>query len=195
MWLCQYLRYGRLFRTVAYLPFRFIIPNLVCRLLCYYCSMEVKFIADVNVGKLAKWLRIIGYDSLFFKGIDDGELVKMALTENRVLLTRDTNIMKRRIVANGGIHAILISDDRVKKQLNQVIDTLNLETDLRFSRCIECNQVLEDRDKKDVKDFVPQYVFKTQHLYMQCPLCLKIYWRGTHWDRMDKELKDLGNGD
>ena len=158
-------------------------------------AMEVRFIADVNVGKLAKWLRIIGYDTLFFKDIDDGELVEMALAENRILLTRDTNIMKRRIVASGEVHTILIADDRAKNQLGQVIDTLNLETDSRFSRCIECNQLLADRAKKDIKDLVPPYVFKTQQLYMQCPSCDKIYWRGTHWDKMDKELKDLRNDD
>ena len=157
--------------------------------------MEVRFIADVNVGKLAKWLRIIGYDTLFFKDIDDSELVEIALAQSRVLLTRDTDMMKRRIVASGEVHAILIGDDRVKKQLNQVIDALNLATDLSFSRCIECNRLLEDRDKKDIKDLVPPYVFKTQQLYMQCPSCDKVYWRGTHWDRMDKELKDLRNDD
>jgi uncharacterized protein with PIN domain len=156
--------------------------------------MEIRFIADVNVGKLAKWLRIMGYDTLFFKDIDDGELVEMALAENRVLLTRDTDILKRRVVASGRVQAILIADDRAKNQLSQVIDTLNLKTDSCFSRCIECNQLLEDRAKRDVEKLVPSYVFKTQLLYMQCPSCDKVYWRGTHWDRMDKELKDLGNG-
>jgi len=155
--------------------------------------MEVRFIADVNVGRLAKWLRIMGYDTLFFNDIDDGELVEISLAENRVLLTRDTNIMKRRIVTSGEVRAILIVDDRAKKQLSQVIETLNLEIDSRFSRCIACNQLLEDRDKKDVKDLVPPYVFETQQTYMQCPSCGRVYWRGTHWYRMDKELKDLGN--
>jgi len=148
--------------------------------------METRFIADVNVGKLAKWLRIMGYDTLFFKNIDDSELVEMALAESRVLLTRDTNIMKRRVVANGEVQAILIADDRAINQLSQVIDTLNLETDSRFSRCIECNQLLEERDKHNVKDLVPPYVFKTQHQYMQCPSCDKVYWRGccqsAKWD-------------
>ena len=114
----------------------------------------------MNVGRLAKWLRIMGYDTLFFKDIDDGELVEISLAENRVLLTRDTNIIKRRIVASGEVRAILIVDDRAKKQLSQVIETLNLEINSRFSRCIACNQLFEDRDKKDVKDLVPPYIFE-----------------------------------
>ncbi len=155
------------------------------------CLMETRFIADVNVGKLAKWLRIMGYDTLFFRDIDDGNLVEIALAENRVLLTRDTHIMKRKVVAGGEVTAVLIEDDALKKQLALVMDQTGIDGQLRFSRCIECNQPLEDRNKSDVAHLVPPHVYATQQQYMQCVLCGKVYWRGTHWERMERELKSL----
>ena len=152
--------------------------------------MEIKFIVDNNVGKLAKWLRIIGYDALLFTEQDDGEMVKLALAQNRVILTKDTQIMRRRLVTSGRLKAILIEDDDSKAQLQQVVEALNLDYQFRpFSICPECNQNLVERDKEEVRDLVPPYVFETQSLYMECPSCRRIYWRGTHWQAMIQELE------
>ena len=103
--------------------------------------------------------------------------------------------MKRRIVASGEVKAVLIKDDALEKQLAQVMDRTGIDGQLRFSRCIECNQPLEDREKSDVADLVPPYVYATQQQYMQCVSCGKVYWRGTHWERMDRELRALVEGD
>ena len=84
-----------------------------------------KFIVDHNVGKLAKWLRIMGYDTRFFNGTNDADLVAAALAEGRMILTRDTQIMKRGIVTSGRLKAILIQSDEPEQQMHQVIDTLN----------------------------------------------------------------------
>ena len=81
-----------------------------------------KFIVDNNVGKLVKWLRLMGYDALFFKGSDDADMITIALTEGRVILTRDTQIIKRRIVASGQLKVILIQNDKPELQMQQVID-------------------------------------------------------------------------
>lgn len=152
--------------------------------------MEIKFIVDNNVGKLAKWLRIIGYDALLFTEQDDGEMVKLALAQNRVILTKDTQIMRRRLVTSGRLKAILIEDDDSKAQLQQVVEAFNLDYQFRpFSICLECNQNLVERDKEGVRDLVPPYVFETQSLYMECPSCRRIYWRGTHWQAMSQELE------
>lgn len=152
--------------------------------------MEVKFIVDNNVGKLAKWLRIMGYDTLLFREKDDGKMVKIALSQDRVVLTKDTQIMKRRLITNGRLKAILIEDDNPKAQLRQIVSALNLDYQFRpFSLCLECNQNLVERDKDEVRDLVPPYVFKTQSQYMECPSCHRIYWRGTHWQAMSKELE------
>lgn len=154
--------------------------------------MEVKFIADNNIGKLARWLRLIGYDTLLFKQKDDGEMIKTALSEGRVILTKDTQFMKRRLVTNGKLKTILIKQDDPKFQMQEVVKTLNLNYDFKpFSLCLECNQVLIARDKEEVKNLVPAHVFETQTLYTECPACHRIYWQGTHWQAMVKKLQDL----
>ena len=150
----------------------------------------MKFIVDSNVGKLAKWLRIAGFDTLFLKGIDDNKLIRIALQENRVLLTKDTQIMRRRLVANGQIKLILTQSDDPKEQLQQVVKELKLDCRLKqFTRCLECNQKLVPKSKEEIKGLVPPYVFRTHAQYMQCPACLRVYWQGTHWQQMKKELE------
>jgi len=150
---------------------------------------NLKFIVDNNVGKLAKWLRMMGYDAVFFDGRDDAYLVAKALAEDRVILTRDTQIMKRGIITSGRLKAILINSDEPELQILQVINTLNLECQSRpFTLCLECNQPLLERSKDEVKDRVPPYVFQTQSQYMECPACHRIYWRGTHWQAMTRKL-------
>ncbi len=98
---------------------------------------EPRFIVDLNVGRLAKWLRVMGYDSLLIPGIEDGELVRVALEENRIVLTRDRYIMRRRVVASGKLKALLIRSDVLENQLRQVAETYNLNARRGLSRCIE----------------------------------------------------------
>jgi len=151
-----------------------------------------KFIVDHNVGKLAKWLRIMGYNTLFFNGRDNSNMIAIALTENRKILTRDTQIAKRRVVASGQLEAVLITNDKPEQQLHQVIVQLKLDQQLKpFTICLECNQPLVKRVKQLLKDRVPPYVFKTQNQYMECPVCHRIYWRGTHWQAMTRKLNKL----
>ena len=107
-------------------------------------------------------------------------------------------MLRRRVAYSDQLKLVMIRDDDVKKQLRQVIQTLNLDSDLRpFSICLECNQPLLAREKDQVRDLVPPYVFQTQTQYMECPSCHRIYWRGTHWQRMKRELDRLigGEGD
>ena len=150
--------------------------------------MRPKFVADVNVGKLGRWLRMMGYDTLFINDIDDARLVAIGLREKRVLLTKDTQIMLRRVVTSGKLKALLIKDDDAKTQLRQVAETMKLNRRRQFTRCLECNEPLAPRSTDDVRDLVPPYVFQTQSQYVQCPACNRIYWRGTHWQRMNHDL-------
>ncbi len=160
-----------------------------------FLPMQIKFIADNNVGKLAKWLRIMGYDSLFFNQKDDGRMIGIALREGRTILTRDTQIMERRLVTSGRLKALLIKKDDPKAQLEEVVEKLNLDYHRKpFSVCLECNQPLVPRSREEVRDLVPPYVFKTQEQYMQCPACQRVYWQGTHWQRMSRELEELAGG-
>ncbi len=157
--------------------------------------MQIKFIADSNVGKLARWLRMIGYDTLLFKEKDDKRMIQIALKEGRVILTKDTQIMKRRLITNSKLKAIFIKHDDPKAQLQQTVKALNLDYHFRpFSLCLECNQALMPRSKDEMQSLVPSYVFKTRKQYTECPSCHRIYWQGTHWQAMVKELENLANG-
>jgi uncharacterized protein len=151
-----------------------------------------KFIADENVGKLARLLRLLGYNTLFFHGESNAQLVNIALADNRIILTRDTYIPQRKPVSGGKIRAILIKDDRPEIQIKQVIRDLGLkENDQPFTVCLECNQLLHHVTREEVSDRVPPYVWQTQMEYVECPRCRRIYWKGTHWDAMKHTLAKI----
>ena len=150
---------------------------------------NLKFTSNHNVGKLGRWLRMIGYDTVFFDGRDDAHLVAIALAESRLILTRDTQIIQRGIITSERLKAILINSDEPEAQIRQVIDTLNLDCQFRpFAICLECNQTLEERGQEEIKGRVPPYVFRTQSQYMECPTCHRVYWKGTHWVTMTQTL-------
>jgi uncharacterized protein with PIN domain len=153
--------------------------------------VEPRFLADCNVGRLARWLRALGYDASYHAQIGDAELVREAAAEGRVLLTRDRDLTKRRVIQSGLVRAILIRDDDVKTQLRQVFTDLGLDLTHSLTRCIECNSGLEPRAADNVAELVPPYVRNTQTRYSQCPSCGRVYWAGTHWRRMHEALAGL----
>ena len=146
----------------------------------------MKFIVDCMLGRLAKWLRIIGYDAVYFQEITDRELVSIALKENRFILTRDTLLVKRRNVKD----YLLVEGDHFRDQLCFVVKRLKLDPYSEIlTRCIRCNSLLEKIDKSDIKLMVPDHVFETQYLFKMCQTCKKVYWGATHRDEMKEELK------
>jgi uncharacterized protein with PIN domain len=152
----------------------------------------LKFIVDANVGKLVGWLRMMGFDTVFFTGEDDSAMVRQALAEERVLLTRDTAIMKRRVVNSGRLKAVLFTTEDHEQQMAHLLAEFDLHAQVHpFTRCLEDNQSLIARSPEEVKDRVPPYVFKTQEQYMECPLCHRVYWRGTHWAAMQRKLEKI----
>jgi uncharacterized protein with PIN domain len=151
-----------------------------------------RFVVDHNVGKLCRWLRLLGFDTLFFTGPDDGDMVKLALEESRIILTRDTHISERRLVTGGKIKVLLFTSDRPLEQLRQMLRSLELKDSFRpFTLCVEDNHSLREIEKGMVVGRVPPYVFKTQEDYMECPYCGRIYWRGTHWRAMTAWIEGL----
>jgi hypothetical protein len=119
-------------------------------------------------------------------------MIAIALAEGRVILTKDSQIMRRRLVTSGRLRAILIQSDIPEEQLRQVMESMKLDYQFRpFSLCLECNQPLLNRSREEVRDLVPPYVFQTQHHYMECPTCHRIYWKGTHWQAMNRKLREL----
>ena len=159
------------------------------------CAEEnPRFIVDLNCGKLAKWLRMIGYDTTLFDHRDDKYLIHTALSETRIILTRDTQMMQRRVITTGAIKAVFITRDNSLQQIRQVIKELGLNCAFKpFSLCLECNLPLVKISKEDVKDRVPPYVYQTQTQYVECPNCLRAYWSGTHWQAMLNKMEELTN--
>lgn len=152
----------------------------------------MKFVVDANVGKLAKWLRLMGHDATFFDGRNDADMILIALHEERVILTRDTHVMERGVISSGKLRALLIEGDQPGAQILQVIRELNLDPLFRpFTVCLECNEPLQVVDKAAARERIPPYVFRTQDHFVECSKCLRVYWRGTHWQSMFKKLERL----
>lgn len=151
-------------------------------------SPPPRFVIDVNVGRLAKWLRIMGYDTLFPEEHNDSELVRIALRENRVLVTRDAGIARRRAARLGQLKVVQIRDDDLRRQLQQLVRDLDLNLNNGFSRCVLCNYPLDPADKAEAACRLPPYVVQTHSQFMRCPQCQRLYWRGSHWYNMMAEL-------
>lgn len=145
----------------------------------------MKFLADNMLGRLATWLRLLGYDTTYLPQADDPELARRARAEDRILLTRDVELTHRR-----GLHSVLITSERVEEQIQQLVHELHLTARLAFSRCAVCNAPLEEVDKSAIEGVVPPYVFQTQTYFRRCPQCQRVYWRGTHWAHMLAQMED-----
>lgn len=153
-----------------------------------------RFAVDVNVGRLAKWLRIMGYDATYLPDIDDSDLIRHALDEGRALLTKDARIAERRLVTLGLLTVLIITTDNLWEQIRQVADAFHLDYRASLTRCIECNVPLSAVAREEVRDRVPPYVFRTQEEFMACPSCQRVYWKGTHWQNMQHELERVQGG-
>lgn len=151
----------------------------------------MKFIADVMVGRLARYLRLAGFDVLYDNTFTDQQIVDIARDQSRIVLSRDSLMFERREFVNKRIDYVFIQDDSLSKQLRQVRDTLDIEIVPMFSRCVECNHKLVSVDKPKVKGEVPPYVFKTQHSFMFCPACNRYYWKGTHYSNIIKNMDKM----
>jgi uncharacterized protein with PIN domain len=144
----------------------------------------MKFIADVMVGKLARWLRVMGVDVAYSNAYEDDEVLRIAEAEDRVILTRDVPLAARSVAGR----SLLIDDDHYKQQVRQVVRTFDLKDFKIFSRCLECNTLLEEVSKEEVFEKVPPYVYLTQERFAMCATCGRVYWRGTHTNEMLKRI-------
>lgn len=151
--------------------------------------MEERFIADAMLGKLARWLRVMGCDVEYFPAIDDRELVARAERSGRLILTRDTLLVRRRRAREN--HFFVRGDD-YRDQVRQVAAAFAIDPFVHFlSRCLECNTPLMDVAREEVAEQIPPYVFATHKDFQRCPACGRVYWRGTHRVRMAEELKRM----
>ncbi|MQY52976.1 MAG: hypothetical protein GH154_01040 [Firmicutes bacterium] len=148
----------------------------------------MKFLVDFMLGRLCKWLRLLGYDVSYFVSDKKSDLIYQSLKEARIILTRDHRLSKKK-----AIKLVIINSDLLEEQLEQVFSELNIKVDPDeiFTRCLVCNEILQKVEKEKVKDKIPTYVFQTQKEFSYCSNCQKVYWKGTHWDLAHQLLKKL----
>jgi hypothetical protein len=150
----------------------------------------MKFIADDMLGKLAKWLRILGYDTIYYRTQNDYDLIELAQNDGRILLTRDIQLSRNWLVPT-----LLIKDEIIDEQLKQVIQRFNLKIgDGLFSRCPKCNTLLVEIKKEKIKDKIPEFVYQTYDEFWTCTTCNRYYWAGTHWMNIKEKVESLKGG-
>ena len=148
------------------------------------------FWCDAMLGGLARWLRAAGYDAALVEGIDDVDLVRRALADGRVLLTADTQLVRHGAICSGRVRALLVPPGRSKfEQLQFVVRSLGLER--RQARCMACGGRLDAIPKESARPEVPPRTYQWCHAFYRCGRCAKVFWRGTHWDRIAARLAGL----
>jgi len=148
----------------------------------------IRFLVDINVAKLAPLLRMVGMDATFSNPAADTYLADLACTQQLILLTRDTALLKRARV----VHGHLVRAVAPRAQLREIIDLYGLRHLLRpFSRCMACNTPLAPVAKESVNHRLEPLTKKYYHEFQRCTRCHRIYWAGSHRDRMEKELENL----
>ncbi len=152
---------------------------------------KIRFIVDVNLGKLAQKLRLLGFDTLFKNDYHDNDIVADAAKDKRIILTRDIGVLKHRAVT----HGYFIRNHDPKKQLIEVIERLQLQNHFEpFSRCSVCNSKMNRVEKSRIQD---KLYFDTLEMYdefWQCAGCEKVYWAGSHYDRIVEWIDRIHNG-
>ena len=142
----------------------------------------MKFIVDCMLGKLGKWLRILGFDALYLNKAEDKDLLSLARSENRTLLTKDQGLLR----SAAGHTCLFIESDSWPEQLAQVLDAFKLRAKAKpHSRCLACNVGLRRIPKKSVRNLVPPFVLARASSFAACPACGRIFWPGTHFRDMD----------
>jgi uncharacterized protein with PIN domain len=146
----------------------------------------MKFIADAMLGRLAKWMRIAGYDVEYFPRIGDAEIAERGLREGRVILTRDRLLIRRKAVRD---NHFFVRGDRYRVQFLQVVRHYPVDiAGQMFTRCLRCNTLLVPVPRSSLRQKVPDYVFATQETFQTCSSCRRVYWGATHRESMVREL-------
>lgn len=149
---------------------------------------EPKFVLDVHLGKLSRYLRMLGFDTFYENNLEDGKIVHISLSENRTILTRDVGLLKRGEVT----HGYFVRNTTVELQVEEVVERFQLNKLINeFTRCIECNHVLTSVQKEKVLERIPPKVKKHYDEFSICPGCSKIYWRGSHVEDMLQVVEKL----
>ncbi|MEE4197277.1 MAG: Mut7-C RNAse domain-containing protein [Bacteroidales bacterium] len=149
---------------------------------------STKFILDVHLGQLAKYLRILGFDSVYTNSLEDQEIIDQSLAEHRIILTRDYGILKHRKVTHG--YYVRSQDSRI--QLKEVIRRFDLKKKLKpFTRCSLCNGIIQKVNKGEIDHLLEEKTKRHFNHFYQCSSCRKIYWEGTHYEDILRFIQEL----
>lgn len=152
---------------------------------------EPRFVLDVHLGRLARYLRLIGLDSLYRNDYSDEHIVRLSVDERRTILTRDRGILKRSAVT----HGYWLRHTAPREQLAEVVRVFDLWNRISpFRRCMECNGELRKVDRIDVIDRIPPGAARDFDAFSECTECGRVYWRGSHYDRLASLVRELLQG-
>lgn len=142
---------------------------------------EPRFVLDTHLGRLAAYLRMLGFDTLYRNSYTDEELANISANEHRILLTRDRGLLKRSIVT----HGYLVRSGESREQVSEVLSRFDLSYLIKpFSRCMHCNNLLSKVSPMEVKEQVPEKVWNSCSEFSRCPGCSRVYWKGSHYKKM-----------
>ena len=149
----------------------------------------MKFLVDRMLGKLAKDLRMLGYDTIYYRGQEAQQLLQLARQEGRVILTRNTKLIQKR----SEDQIWRLTEDKPSLQLQELIQKryLSLNEENLFFRCLLCNTLLDEIPREEAEGKVPDFIFHQKKDFFQCPTCQRIYWQGSHLEQMQKRIEGL----
>ena len=149
---------------------------------------EPKFVCDVQLGKLARRLRLLGFDVAYRNSATDPEVVETALAEQRIILTQDRGMLKLKQVT----HGYLVRSPHIHEQVMEVLKRFDLLSRIDpFSRCARCNGLIRVVNKADIREELPRRTRENFHEFLRCEACGRVYWKGSHFARMEAELRKL----
>lgn len=149
-----------------------------------------KFILDCHLGRLARYLRMLGFDCLFYGHCSDQRLVDISLRQQRLLLTRDLGLLKRKALT----HAYYVRATKPRKQIEEIVHKLQLQGNFQpFTRCTVCNGKLEKVEKQEVWQRLPENSRSAFNEFSRCRDCKRVYWKGSHYQRMQRLISELGH--
>ncbi len=147
-----------------------------------------KFVADVMLGKLARWLRLFGCDVHYDNTAEDAKLLAIALSEKRILLTRD-----RQLSIRAGKYGYLVQTEGTNKQIAEIVEKFDVEPVFYGDICPECNGKVVPVSKESVQEDIPQYTYRTHNAFRRCLSCGKVYWEGSHRELAENDLERILN--
>ncbi|MEM2272866.1 MAG: Mut7-C RNAse domain-containing protein [Candidatus Bathyarchaeia archaeon] len=152
---------------------------------------DIKFMVDGMLGKVARWLRMLGYDTKYAGDLHDDEILKIAVNERRIILTKDYQLFRK--ANTNGIKAVFVEG---RTHIEKMIDlsrqlNIRLEVSIEKSRCPKCNSPIKLVEKESIKDKVLSSTYKAYNEFWVCTGCEQVYWKGSHWKKINESLNKV----